>query len=218
MKKLSFLALALCVGFSTGVSAQDAGGRDVRVVEGDADSPANRVGPYGVFSVNYALNYEGENFNGTNLETKLGYDFNRNVAAELETGWLVFDADDGNTDIGEVHMVPLLINGVVKAPVLEDRLVPYGSAGFGVFFFGFNEGDDIENTNIEIDIDNAAVGFKVAVGADYWLNHNWAMNFETGYFFIPDPDVTVSNGTTFLSGDAEVDTWYVGGGFKYKFG
>lgn len=171
--------------------------------------------PYVALNANYVLNYENSNSSRANnsgifLNSKVGYDFHPNVAAEFETGWQVRKISVDGNPIGALHQVPLFANLVLKAPVGEDRrLVPYLSGGFGVMLYGVNE----KNSVSDVDIRNASVGFKTAVGADYWFKRNMAVNFETGYFFMPDPEIRVAGVTR----DVGVDAWYIGAGLKFKF-
>lgn len=163
---------------------------------------------------NYALTYEDEDFddhqNSIYLNTKLGYDFHPNAAVEFETGWLPTEINLNDAELGHLHRVPLFANVVLKAPLGENyRLVPYVSGGFGVMLYGATQEDNVP----DIDVDNAKVGFKAAIGADYWFNRNVAANMETGYFFLPNPEARING----VSRDIGVDSWYVGGGLKYKF-
>jgi|GEM_PF-2164630 len=214
-------ALAVLLAGSQELYAQQAQVRtDGRTSsEVNAQDARNYMDPglYGAFNVNYLRNYEGDDgFNGMGLNGRIGYDINQYFAVEAESGWMFYNAESDNIDAGTLNIVPLLGNIIGKYPVTEE-LVPYASGGFGVFFFGFNESDQLERAGAEIDFDNAAVGFKAAVGADYWFQPNWALNFETGYYFIPDPDVRGSVAGTKFAGEGEVDAWFVGGGLKYKF-
>lgn len=201
------------------------------------------TGPYVVLSSNYALNYEGsvesdfpdlgieesvraDSIHGLSLSARLGYDLNKYFAAELESGWSVFDFKTsdvlaeatGISDGGNLHVVPLLVNAVAKYPV--EQFVPYVTGGTGVFFVGFGESSEVKDAEIDVDVGSAAYGFKLGGGLDYFLTENLALNLESGFWFIVDPEFTVldaEDGSTLSSGEADMDTWYIGGGLKFKF-
>jgi len=192
------------------------------------------TGPYLLVSGGYGLDYEGnienlreDSVNGLNLGVRLGYDLNRYFGVELESGWSAFDLKtneaeikrvfgaSGITDAGSLHVVPLLVNATAKYPM--DKFVPYAVGGTGVFFFNVSESDQIKNVGAELDVDSTAYGFKAGAGLDYFLTENFALNLESGFWFILDPDASVRTSSFTVSGEADVDTWYVGGGLKYKF-
>lgn len=194
-------------------------------------------GPYLVFNTNYALDYEGDydglrdsSINGLNLSARLGYDLNKYFGVELESGWSVYDfqTDEGAvksrlgvaniTDAGNLHVVPLLFNVTAKYPM--QSFVPYAVGGTGVFFYKFENSNQVKNANAKLDVDSAAFGFKLGGGLDYYLTENIALNFESGFWFVNDPDLVIkdtSPAKDILSNKADVDTWYVGGGLKFKF-
>jgi opacity protein-like surface antigen len=202
-----------------------------------ASAEPKETGPYFTFTTNYALDYEGDydglrddSINGLNLSARLGYDLNKYFGVELESGWSVFDfqTDEGAvksrlgvaniTDAGSLHVVPLLFNVTAKYPM--QQFVPYAVGGTGVFFYEFENSNQMKNTNAKLDIDSAAFGFKLGGGLDYYLTENLALNFESGFWFVNDPDLVIkdtSSAEDILSNKADVDTWYVGGGLKYKF-
>jgi len=166
---------------------------------------------------NYALNYESndrDNLNGFALAAKAGYDLNRYVGVEVESGWMVYERlQDSGFETGNLHVFPLLGNLVLRYPM--GRLVPYAAGGLGVYFFSLDK--DIKGTTATLDIDSAAFGGKVAAGMDYYLTDRLALNFETGVHFIKDPDATLSQGGLNLTTPSELDNWYIGGGVKFRF-
>lgn len=218
MKKAIVLGILLSLGIQVLASAAD----------------PKETGPYLTFTTNYALDYEGDieglredSINGLSLSARLGYDFSKYFGVELESGWAGFDvkANEGEisrvfgvsgiTDAGTLHVVPLLVNMTAKYPM--HQFVPYGIGGTGVFFFSVDESSQIKNAGGQLDINSTAYGFKAGAGFDYFLTKNVALNFESGFWFIVDPDATLKTSSLTVSNEADVDTWYVGGGLKYKF-
>jgi outer membrane protein W len=43
------------------------------------------------------------------------------------------------------------------------------------------------------------------------------LNFETGTYFFIDPSVKFQTAGGTSKQEADVDTWYIGGGIKYRF-
>ena len=208
----------LCVGLAGNVSAQD----------------VKETGPYVVLNSNYLLNYEGDieglregSVHGFNVGMKLGYDLNKYFAVELESGWAVLDekTDEaavkdalgvaGITDAGNLHVIPLLVNVPIKYPM--DKFVPYAVGGTGVFFFAFQNDEQVLDEDVELDVDTVAYGFKAGAGFDYYLTDSMALNFESGFWFMADPDLTLKTSSGDLSAAADTDSWYIGGGLKFRF-
>lgn len=139
----------------------------------------------------------------------VSYGVNDWFAVGLESGWASPDVDNA----ADVDMVPLLVDFIVRQPAQADQpQVFYGVLGLGALFFSADS--NIAGVNVDID---DAFGVKLGGGVDWFVNENWALNFEASYIF-SDASASASAGPIAASGDVDTDYWQIGGGIKYVFG
>lgn len=185
----------------------------VIVRERDGRTEAQDEGAYLTAGANYLYSTEGDNNHGLYPNAKLGYDWTPYIGTEIESGWMLFDYDVDGRDLGNVHAVPILFNLTLKYPV--DRFVPYVVGGTGVFLFSFDETND-QNID-DVDFDRAAYGFKAGGGFDYYVSEHWALNVESGYYFMLGADAERTVAGVRIGEDANLDSFYAGAGLKFKF-
>lgn len=174
---------------------------------------------YAHLNANYVLDpTTGDDLNGFGLSPRLGYDVNRCWGLELESGWIMLEGKSlrsgGSTR--NIHEFPLLLNLNLRRPRLFKSFVPYISGGLGAFFFAMDE--DRKGFPGEAKIEAVELGGKTAIGGDYYLSNRFAVNLESGYYFIHNPRVTAFSSTNQdESFKLQAGGWYVGTGLKFRF-
>jgi opacity protein-like surface antigen len=170
----------------------------------------NRKNAYGTLSVAYGRDYEGNGNGAIGFSGKVGYDFTKYLGVELESGFMYSNMREQNLELGKRWMFPLIANIPVRLPLMKGRLVPYFVPGFGIFFFGLT--DEARSATIE----RSSFGFKIGSGVDYYISQNIALNLETGFLIVIDPDIRYNFGQTRRRREGDVDTWYFGTGVKFR--
>jgi opacity protein-like surface antigen len=136
------------------------------------------------------------------VQANIDYGVTPWIALGVEGGWqeanLSATEDQGAAD--------LLFDFILRVPnhPFHEQLVPYGVLGLGaVWGYVDNSGAD--------DSEDSSFGWKLGGGVDWFINDNWAVNFEVAYIgsSIDLPRTTAGN-------DAS-DFWTVGAGLKYIF-
>lgn len=142
------------------------------------------------------------------------------LALGVESGWTSpgVDLDLGNgvsIDAGDLTGIPLLGDIILRVPMKDGNLVPYGVVGLGAIFWNFDESSLFSAAGINVDVDTSFAA-KFGGGVDYFVNDNWILNFEFGYV-IADANITATAGGVSVSDSSNADYWMVGGGVKYLF-
>ena len=130
-------------------------------------------------------------------------------ALGFESGWAGFGESSAGIDIDE-DAVPILGDIIFRFPT-QSEWKPYALVGLGVIVW--NVDSNIPGLNLDIDTAFAA---KFAGGVDYFVNDNWALNFEFSYT-TNEADATASFNGASASASGSSDYWMVGGGLKYLF-
>lgn len=125
----------------------------------------------------------------------LGYGINNNLALELEADTFRLKSNTGS----KVRVNSVLINLELRTKL--GRFFPYALLGAGWSFFSFKDLTPQEKK----DKSNSYV-YKVGGGIEYFLNKNWALNYEAVHFY-------TDTGKTNL----EVYNWQHSMGIKYYF-
>ena len=153
----------------------------------------------------------------------LAYGINQWLAIGLESGWTESEVKEednqallGFTEVGDLTSVPLLFDILLRVPIQEQPLVPYGVVGLGVIFRDFDTSSRLEARNIGQDVDSS-FGVNVKAGIDWFINDNWIINFETGYLF-SDADSTSTVAGVATTVETNADIFFIGAGVKYVFG
>lgn len=195
IKKAWFAALFLMVMAATAYAAPD------------------RVGKVDVgFNISGAIPRDGDLDSAAYYGGSFAYGVTDWLALGAESGWAQFSASDAGITIDQ-DTVPLFGDIILRVPTGDSQLKPYGIVGLGVLFV--DASTNISNISIKADTSFAA---KFGGGVDWYINNNWALNFEASYV-VSNVDGTVTNTSTgasaSVSGDS--DYWMVGGGVKYLF-
>ena len=124
------------------------------------------------------------------------------IALGVEGGWQEANLS-ATEDQGAAQMMFDIILRIPNHP-FHEQLVPYGVLGLGAVW-GYV---DDNNNN---DSDDSGFGWKLGAGLDWFINDNWAINFEFAYFG-SDVDLPRSS-----AGNDASDFWTLGAGLKYIF-
>ena len=129
------------------------------------------------------------------------------LAVGVETGWAGF-SEPGLDE----NAYPILGDIILRVP-MDSQVKPYGIIGLGAIVW--DASTSISNASVDIDTAFAA---KFGGGVDWFVNDNWAVNFEAAYI-ASSTDATVRNTSTgaSVSVSGDTDYWTVGGGLKYLF-
>ncbi|MBI2095820.1 MAG: hypothetical protein HYT89_06600 [Candidatus Omnitrophica bacterium] len=196
-KSVLFLA-ALAFSVSAAYAAPEVVGRNDLTVDGSA----------------FVYSDGGDNYAA--VTGRLVHNVTENVGVGVESGYYFGQEilDDTSTDYGDLTGVPLMADVVVRY-ANPSKFVPYGVLGLGAIFWNFDESSVVTDAGLTAKVDDS-FAVKLAGGADWYLNEDWALNFETGYVFA-NSDVTVAGGGAVASATADVDHWLIGGGVKRLF-
>lgn len=146
------------------------------------------------------------------------------LAIGASFGYQNFSSDDstiaGVTIFGsDLSAYPLFADILLRAPMGDNPLVPYGLLGLGVIFWDASDTFTSSGLVAKTDVD-ASFGIKVGGGVDWFLNDHWILNFNGSYVF-SDSDakttVTGSGISSSLTERVDLDYWTIGGGLKYQF-
>lgn len=114
----------------------------------------------------------------------LGKNLNRYVGVELAVdSYELFVMPPQLGDIGELGIMTLIPQIRVRYPVLNDRLVPYVLAGFGVALTQFNDPKQDGLTLTINDSIGAVWAGSVGFGLEYFIADNIALGVEGKYLF-----------------------------------
>lgn len=130
------------------------------------------------------------------------------LAIGASGGWTEADGGGGR----DVGLADITGDVILRIPAWmpqwnwDTRFVPYAIGGLGAMW-GYTDEFDRD------DRDDAAFAWKAGGGFDWFLNPNWALNFEATYHSAED-DLPVD---AVPADDQEIDFWNVGGGVKFVF-
>lgn len=128
------------------------------------------------------------------------------IALGLEAGWQESElSQDPDSDLG---LVPIMADIIVRFPNTHQTIVPYGVLGLGVIGAYVADDNGVSPSNDGDDVDDISFGWKIGIGADWFVNDKWIVNFEWAYYN-SDPDLQRF--------DADVDFWTLGAGLKYVY-
>lgn len=195
---------------------------------GTASAAPSRVGKNDIgLNVSAAISQDDELDTAAAINGSFSHGVNEWFAVGLSAGWQDFESDSTTSagitiDGTEITGVPLFVDLIARAPASEQSFTPYGVLGLGTVIWDIDEttatglGATIA-TQTDVDTDFAV---KVGGGVDWFVNENWAINFEAAYVFSnPEATVTATAAGTSVSVTDEIDLdyWTVGAGIKYLF-
>jgi len=143
------------------------------------------------------------------VQTSVSYGVTPWIAIGVEGGWQQADGAASHEETGIVQVMGDIIVRVPEHP-FHEALVPYGVLGLGVIGV-YTEAEPTATTQNGDDADDTVFGWKLGAGFDWFLNQNWAINFEVAYFDSSELDLA----PTSMGNNAEIDFWTVGGGLKW---
>jgi opacity protein-like surface antigen len=190
-KKVFAFSLALFLGMSGASFAMDRTGR-------------TDIGIYGAGALHDQSGVDDSGYLGGNFS----YGMTPMFALGAEVGWQEADIQGGEIGIVPIYgdLILRIPTGTSPFPAWQEALVPYGILGLGAVVTYI----DREGNNP----DDVAFGWKLGAGADWFLNNQWALNFEAAYHNSDDVDDDTPATVTSLD---ELDYWTVGGGLKFVF-
>jgi opacity protein-like surface antigen len=129
------------------------------------------------------------------------------IALGLEAGWQESEVSSASEQ--DLGLVPIMADIIVRFPNVHQTVVPYGVLGLGVVGAYVTDEDGVAPNNDGDDTDDTTFGWKFGIGADWFLNERWIINFEWAYFSA-DPDLINTQAT-------DLDFWTLGAGIKYVY-
>ncbi|MCG3176554.1 MAG: hypothetical protein MOGMAGMI_01512 [Candidatus Omnitrophica bacterium] len=185
MKKISVLAMVMMFGISGSALAT----APDRV--GKVDLGGYVAGAFNDNSIDDAA-YVGLN---------MSYGVTPWIALGVEGGW---QQGEHESEPGEVGIANIMGDVILRWHIEGQEFVPYGVLGLGAAS-GYASIEDRD------DRDDSAFAWKLGGGVDWFVNSNWALNFEASW---TDPGDLPSGSTA----NDDLDYVAVGGGIKYLFG
>jgi|GEM_PF-969600 len=157
---------------------------------------------------------------GLALDAAAGYAFNRNISADLETGFIGADVHHINFftfDRARYFDVPFLANVMVSFPSDNERIIPYFGAGGGgaVAVFDCRNLTTPANPTISGSETTAVLAGQIFAGVRVKLNHH--MWIGGGYKYFTTSDPTWDYPGSFKFGFKHVDTHSLQFTFFWKF-
>jgi outer membrane protein len=145
-------------------------------------------------------------------EFDITYFFTKNIAAELIAATAQHKIKAGNSDIGDVWILPPTLT-LQYHFCRDNKFSPYIGAGLNYSYF-YGEDDGAGFNNLDVD---GGFGYAFQAGFDYWLSDNWGLNFDAKYVDL-EVDVDINSGATNLNAyDVDLDPWILGVGLSYRF-
>lgn len=158
---------------------------------------------------------------------------NNYVAIGIETGHYTYDMDFAVTpvansgvqgDLGSMDILPVVGRVRLQYPIedyaefseLKYRLAPYLSAGIGGMFTNFDPSGYATSSGYSFITDSSALAGKYGMGLDFYINENFAFNFEGSYMDMDVKTVLTNEGIANTE-DMHQNSWLIGGGLKYSF-
>jgi opacity protein-like surface antigen len=178
-------------------------------------------------NVGAAIPSDSETDTALSVSGSVSHGFNEWFALGFSGGWENFGTDTtviGNTTIPgpDITGVPLFADFIFRIPANETPLQGYGVVGLGTVIWSIDDvtatvGGVAVNTQTDVDTEFAV---KVGGGADWFLNENWAINFEAAYIFSnPEAEITASalGASDAAREEVDLDFWTATVGVKYLF-
>lgn len=134
--------------------------------------------------------------NGNSANLNLTYGVTDNLAVEGEAGYFTLKSKAGT----RVGVFSFHTNLQLRANL--KKFTPYILGGLGFQHYNFSKlGDGDRSDN------NYSYSYRTGVGAEYFINKNWALNLEADYIY----------GNTGGNATLDVYSWQYGGGVKFYF-
>lgn len=148
-------------------------------------------------------------------ELDFTYFFTKNIAAELVLTSTkhtveVKNSTSGDLDLGTVRLLPPVLT--LQYHFLPDSVLsPYAGAGLNYTIpFDTDKGRSVNSVSYSREI-----GYAFQVGADYFLDKNWLLNFDVKKVLV-ETDIKV-NGGAINAKDTDLDPWIISVGIGYRF-
>ena len=172
------------------------------------------------FQIGGLLSTNSHSDNGAYYGGRVTYNFKDWFAVGLEGGYsdtttrFTIDPTEYRSHIS---YIPLFFDLMFKYTQNQDyNYVPYGVLGLGMLFTDVHGTGTLNDSNFKMDINNS-FAIKLGAGIDWFVNSNWALNFEASYVWAA-ADANLVNLTSGTAVDsASMDYWTLLGGLKYLF-
>lgn len=159
---------------------------------------------------------------GVNGLAALGYMFNNNFGAELQTGFMhanMNKMESANTEVstsGSLNAIPVMVNGYWHFSNLSDTLVPYVGvgAGYASVQAKFN---NVGTTNTDNNTTTGTMAYQGIVGLGYNLSDNATLGAEYRYFSTTNADFKYTNASTNYKANSKLQESMFNVGFTWRF-
>ena len=140
------------------------------------------------------------------IQTNLSYGLTPWIAIGIEGGWWEANTSAANNE--SIGVGEILGDIIVRVPTIHDKIVPY--ALFGMGYAGtYMQNEPATPAQQGADNSDGSFAWKIGGGLDWFLNENWAANFEFGFN---------GNGSSLPQASTNnSDFWSIVGGIKYIF-
>jgi len=172
------------------------------------------------FNVSGVFPSDSDADNSVYIGGNLAYGVTDWFAVGVESGWsrigTSIPISPGVTlDAGDLTGIPLLSDLIVRVPIKDSQVQPYGVLGGGVIFWSFDESSLLKAAGVTV---NPSTSFaaKLGGGLDWFINDKTILNFETSYVF-SNADITASGGGVRVTDSINTDYWMIGAGMKFVF-
>ncbi len=159
---------------------------------------------------------EAERVGNELVGTSVGYAWNRYLSTELALDFHETNVNNTDVDgqIGEYTVVTLMPTVKAKYPVMNDRLVPYVSAGVGIGHYEFNDRNSLGSDPVIGDFKSRgeSLAWSLGLGFDYFVADNVAFGLDGRYVF-QEADIDTGGGTV----DGDLDSILLSGTVTFLF-
>lgn len=143
-------------------------------------------------------------------EVDITYFITENIAAELIAATAKHEiSHDSAGELGSAWILPPTLT-LQYHFTPDKKFSPYIGAGLNYSYF-YGEDEEAGFTDLKV---TGGVGTALQVGADYWINDHWGVNFDVKKLYL-NIDGKLNGGA--VRADIDLDPWIFGTGVSYRF-
>lgn len=172
-------------------------------------------------SVNGAFGLDDDFDDSVFVAAAVNYGLNPQWAVGISGGWTdpEITADNAlgsKTDAGSVRLTPIFFDVIFRAPPSTGSIIPYLNVGIGALLAEQKGNQSLGVNRIEArDSDGYAV--RLGGGIDWNVTETLVYNVEFAYVLTGAKVDFVTSNTNRQVSSLDLDYWYAGMGFKYRF-